>query len=350
MSIVTQGTHELLRRLPKAELHVHIEGTLEPDLMFDLAGRHGIRLPYESVTEVRRAYVFDDLQSFLDLYYQGCAVLRTADDFRALGAAYFARAAAAGVRHAEVFFDPQTHTERGLALVDVVQGLTQAAADALTEHGISVRLIPCFLRHLSAQSADATLDQLLALEVPFEAVGLDSSERGHPPRKFADVFARARAAGIRAVAHAGEEGPPEFIWEALDILQVIRVDHGVRCLEDDRLVRRLAESAVPLTVCPLSNVRLRVVDHMAAHPLAAMLRRGLRVTVNSDDPAYFGGYIDDNFVALHEETSLSVGELAEVARNSFRASLLSAAEQDVHIRAIDDVLAAASIASTGESG
>lgn len=322
--------------LPKAELHLHIEGTLEPELMFELAQRNGVRLAHEDAESVRRAYLFADLQSFLDIYYQACAVLVEKRDFYELSRAYLERARAQGVRHAEIFFDPQTHTERGVGFETVIGGIERALSEA-RELGMSSRLIMCFLRHLSAEEAMSTLDQALAHREAIAGVGLDSSEVGHPPAKFKEVFARAREEGFRMVAHAGEEGPPEYIWEALDVLGVQRIDHGVRCLEDPRLVQRLAADRVPLTVCPLSNVKLRVVETLEDHPLAAMLDHGLCATVNSDDPAYFGGYVGENFAAVASALSLDDGALLELARNSFRASFLDEAAKSRHLAELDAV-------------
>ncbi len=307
---------DLIANLPKAELHLHIEGTLEPELMFELARRNGIALPHESVDALRRAYDFRDLQSFLDLYYQGAGVLQTRQDFYDMTAAYFRKAASQNVRHAEIFFDPQTHTHRGIAFEKVISGIHDAQLDAERDFGVTSKLILCFLRHLDEDDAMRTLDEALAHRDWLVAVGLDSGERGNPPSKFARVFARAREAGLLAVAHAGEEGPPEYIREALDILKVRRIDHGVRCLEDPELVDRLVAEQIPLTVCPLSNVRLRVYDTIRDHPLRAMLARGLKVTINSDDPAYFGGYVNENYEALE----LTREEYEQLARNSFEAS------------------------------
>ncbi|MDQ6709863.1 MAG: adenosine deaminase, partial [Candidatus Dormibacteraeota bacterium] len=284
-----------LTALPKAELHLHIEGTLEPELMFALSRRNHVPVPYKSVEAVRAAYVFSDLQSFLNIYYAGCTVLVEELDFYDLASAYLERASAQGVRHAEIFFDPQTHTARGIPIETVINGLHRALDEARNRLGISASLILCFLRHLSAESAMQTLRQALPLRDQFIAVGLDSSEVGHPPSKFKQVFDVARSEGLLTVAHAGEEGPPSYIWEALDLLHARRIDHGVRCLEDDRLVDRLVADQVPLTVCPLSNVKLRVFPTLRHHNLGRMLERGLLVTINSDDPAYFGGYIDDNY-------------------------------------------------------
>lgn len=306
--------------LPKAELHLHIEGTLEPELMFELARRNGITLPFASVDALRRAYDFQDLQSFLDIYYQGAAVLRTREDFRDMTAAYFRKAASQGVKHAEIFFDPQTHTHRGIAMDVVMNGIHDAQLDAERDLGVTSKLILCFLRHLDEDDALRTLDAALPYRDWLAAVGLDSSERGHPPSKFQRVFTRAREAGLLAVAHAGEEGPPAYIWEALDLLGARRIDHGVRCLEDDALVERLVRDQIPLTVCPLSNIKLRVFDRMRDHPLRTMLDRGLKVTINSDDPAYFGGYIAENYAAVAEGLGFSREELERIARNSFESS------------------------------
>jgi len=325
----------LLRELPKAELHLHIEGTLEPELMFELSQRNGVSLAHADVEAVRRAYVFEDLQSFLDIYYAGCQVLLTERDFYDLTTAYLRRAADQGVRHAEIFFDPQTHTDRGVAFSTVVHGITAALGDGERDLGVTSRLILCFLRDLSAESAMATLEMALPHRGAIVAVGLDSAEVGHPPEKFRDVFDRARAEGFLTVAHAGEEGPPEYIWQALDILRVARIDHGVRCAEDEQLLRRLVAEQVPLTVCPLSNVKLRVFPTLADHNLAVLLRRGLRVTINSDDPAYFGGYIADNYVATAGALGLTRAEVVQLARNSFLASFLDERERQPHLDAID---------------
>lgn len=312
-----------LMPLPKAELHLHIEGTLEPELAFELAARNGVELPYADTDAIRAAYDFDDLQSFLDLYYALMAVLRTERDFADLADAYLARAAAQGVRHAEVFFDPQAHLARGVSMGTVVEGLWRALGASETRHGVSTRLIMCFLRDESAESAMDTLTAAKPYLDRVTGVGLDSAEVGHPPAKFREVYEAAAALGLRRVAHAGEEGPPEYVTEALDILGVERIDHGLRCLEDPGLVARLVRDRVPLTVCPLSNVRLRAVPDLAAHPLPAMLDAGLMCTVNSDDPAYFGGYADDNFRALR----LTEERQRELARNSFLAAFLDDEEE-----------------------
>jgi adenine deaminase len=320
--------------LPKAELHLHIEGTLEPELMFELARRNRIRLPYPDAEAVRRAYSFTNLQSFLDVYYQACSVLIHELDFYELTGAYLARARDQGVRHAEIFFDPQTHTARGVRLETVVGGIARALAEA-EQRGMTSHLIMCFLRDLSADDAMATLEQALVHRDVIFGVGLDSAEVGHPPEKFRDVFARAIDAGFRAVAHAGEEGPPEYIWQALDVLGAERIDHGVRCLEDRSLVHRLGTDRIPLTVCPFSNVKLRVVDRLEQHPLATMLEHGLCATVNSDDPAYFGGYVGENLAGVATALGLDDGALIQLARNSFEASFLDDATRARRLADLD---------------
>jgi adenosine deaminase len=325
----------LLRQMPKAELHIHIEGSLEPELIFALAVRNGVQLAYDSVEALRRAYAFTDLQSFLDIYYAGASVLLTEQDFFDMTWAYLLRAAADNVRHTEIFFDPQTHTARGVAFATAINGIDRALQQGKTELGISSGLIMCFLRHLSEDEALQTLEQALPHRQQFICVGLDSSERGHPPEKFARVFARCREMGLHLVAHAGEEGPPEYIRTALDLLHVERIDHGVRCLEDPALVRRLAHEQVPLTVCPLSNVKLRVFDSMADHNLPALLDAGLLVTVNSDDPAYFGGYLGDNFVALFAALPLQVEHAKRLARNGFQAAFLDSASKQHYLDEVD---------------
>ncbi|MGW1133536.1 adenosine deaminase [Streptomyces griseoluteus] len=308
--------------LPKAELHLHIEGTLEPELAFRLAQRNGVELPYADTEALRHAYRFEDLQSFLNLYYELMAVLRTERDFEELADAYLARAAAQGVRHAEIFFDPQAHLARGVEMGTVIEGLWRALGRSEETHGVSTRLIMCFLRDESAESALATLDAAGPYLDRITGVGLDSAEVGNPPEKFREVYEAAAALGLRRVAHAGEEGPPEYVVQALDLLGVERIDHGLRSVEDPALVGRLVRDRVPLTLCPLSNVRLRTVDTLADHPLPAMLEAGLMCTVNSDDPAYFGGYAGDNFTAVQQTLGLTEDRLRELARNSFLASFL----------------------------
>jgi adenosine deaminase len=323
----TTSLESFIRGIPKAELHLHIEGTLEPELMFALAAKHGVALPYASVDALRAAYQFDSLQSFLDLYYAGAAVLRDEDDFHALTMAYLRRAHADGVVHVEIFFDPQTHTERGIAFATALNGIRRALADGELGFGISYRIILCFLRHLNADDAMRTLEEALPYKNAIVAVGLDSSERGHPPSKFTAVFDRAREEGFLAVAHAGEEGPPAYIVEALDLLKVARIDHGVRCEEDAALVERLARERIPLTVCPLSNVKLCVYTNIEQHNLKRLLDRGLCVTVNSDDPAYFGGYIVDNYLAVQRGLGLSKVDIEKLAANSIEATFLPAGQK-----------------------
>lgn len=329
-----------IRRLPKAELHLHIEGSLEPELMFALAERNGIAIPYASVDAVRAAYAFSNLQDFLDIYYAGAGVLQTEVDFRDLAMAYFERAAADGVVHAEIMFDPQTHTGRGIAFGTVIEGLLAAMAEAEARLGITSCLIMSFLRHLSEEAAFETLAMAEPWLERIAAVGLDSSELGHPPSKFAQVFAAARAQGLKLTAHAGEEGPPEYVHEALDLLGVDRIDHGNRALEDSALVERLAAEGMTLTVCPLSNLKLCVVDDLTAHPLDRMLAAGLKATVNSDDPAYFGGYVADNYRAVAEARGLVRGDLVQLAKNSFTGSFLPPEAIKRHLDAIDAVVAA----------
>ncbi len=335
------GMREFIRGLPKAELHLHIEGSLEPELMFELAERNDVRLRYASIDALRAAYRFTDLQSFLDIYYAGANVLRTERDFHDLTRAYLARAREQNVRHAEIFFDPQTHTARGIALGTVVEGIAAALAEARREHGIGSGLILSFLRHLSGEEALATFEQARPYLGHFIGVGLDSSERDNPPSKFAEVFAAARAEGLHAVAHAGEEGPPAYIREALDVLAVERIDHGVRAVEDPALVRELAERQIPLTVCPLSNTALRVFPDMRHHSLPKLLEAGLKVTINSDDPAYFGGYVEENYAAIQEAFELDRATLVRLARNGFEAAFLAPAERAAHLAALEAYAAAA---------
>jgi adenosine deaminase len=325
--------NDFIAGLPKAELHIHIEGSLEPEMMFALARRNGIDLPFADVEAVRAAYDFSRLQDFLDLYYQGAAVLLTKQDFQDLALAYFDRAAADGVVHAEIFFDPQTHMDRGVAFGTVAEGLLAAMAEAEARHGLTSRLIMCFLRHLPEAAAFETLKEAGPWLDRIAAVGLDSSEVGNPPEKFARVFAAAAALGLKRVAHAGEEGPPAYVTEALDLLHVDRLDHGNRALEDPALTRRLARDDMTLTVCPLSNLKLCVVGDLRDHPIARMLRTGLRATVNSDDPAYFGGYINDNYRAV--APLLTRAEIVTLARNSFLGSFLPAEDIRRHVAAVD---------------
>jgi len=328
--------------LPKAELHMHIEGSLEPELMFALARRNRVGIPFRSVEEVRTAYSFSNLQDFLDIYYQGAAVLRTDEDFRDLAVAYFDRAAADAVTHSEIFFDPQTHTERGIPFGTVMEGLLAGMADARERHGLSSKLILCFLRHLDEDAAFATLREAEPWLDRIEAVGLDSSELGHPPEKFARVFAAAAERGLKRVAHAGEEGPPDYVWQALDVLSIDRLDHGNRSLEDNELVARLVRERMTLTVCPLSNLKLCVVASMEAHPIDTMLREGLHVTINSDDPAYFGGYVNDNYRAAATGRRLGLDDLATLARNSFEGSFLDETAKSAQIERLDAYVASAS--------
>ena len=332
---------DFIRDLPKAELHVHIEGTLEPEMVFALADRNHVVLPHASVDALRAAYDFRDLQDFLDLYYQGSAVLRTEQDFHDLTRAYLERAAADNVRHAEIFFDPQAHTGRGVPFAAVIDGIWAALRAAERDLGLTSRLILCFLRDRDEAEAMATFEEALPHGDRIIGVGLDSAETGHPPGKFARVFARARAEGFLPVAHAGEEGPAAYVAEALDELQVARIDHGVRAVDDPTLVRRLAEGRVPLTVCPLSNLKLGVCDRMEKHPFHALMRAGVMVTVNSDDPAYFGGYVNANYSAVQEAFDLGREELADLARASFNASFLDAEEKALRLAELDAYLAQA---------
>src|SRR5262245_34782191 len=333
-------TDALIARLPKYELHIHVEGSLEPELMFALARRNGISLPYASVDAVRQAYRFRNLQDFLDVYYLGMLVLITEQDFYDLAFAYLARAHADNVRHVEMFFDPQGHTSRGIPFTTVLDGLSRAIGDAAQKLGVKASLIMCFLRHLKEADAERTLDAALPYKEQIAGVGLDSSEKGNPPGKFKRVFERAREAGFFLTAHAGEEGPASYVWEALDLLGVARIDHGVRSMEDEPLVDRLARERVPLTVCPLSNVRLRVVEDLAHHPLRRMLDKGLVATVNSDDPAYFGGYVQENYRASAQALQLGRDEVAAIVRNGIAASLMLKSEKAALLAAVDRVIAA----------
>ena len=330
-----------VRGLPKAELHLHIEGSLEPEQMFELAQRNGVSLPFATVEEVRAAYAFSNLQDFLDIYYQGAQVLLTRADFHDLAMAYFRRVAADGARHAEIFFDPQTHTDRGVPFAVVIEGLLSGMDEAEQTLGVTSKLILCFLRHLSEEAAFATLEQAKPWLDRIAGVGLDSSEVGHPPAKFAKVFAAARKLGLKVVAHAGEEGPPDYVYEALDLLEVDRIDHGNRALEDDALTERLAREGMTLTVCPLSNLKLCVVNDLAAHPLKRMLDLGLRATINSDDPAYFGGYLGQNWIETAQALDLSRDDLITLAKNSFTGSFLAPDEIARHLADIDAYVAKA---------
>jgi len=321
--------------IPKAELHIHIEGALEPELMFELAAKNDRHLPFESVADIRRAYKFKDLQSFLEIYYQGAQVLLDEDDFYRLTWTYLQKAAEQNVRHTEIFFDPQTHTARGIKFETVVQGIHRALTDAGRQLDLSSKLIMCFLRHLSVADAMKTLEEALVFKDWIIGVGLDSSELGFPPEKFTSVFDRARQEGFKTVAHAGEEGPAEYIWQALKLLKVERIDHGIRCVEDAALVEYLVKKQVPLTVCPLSNIKLGVFDHMSQHNLMQMLKLGLCVTVNSDDPAYFGGYIEENLRALHETFDMDSQDIYKLARNAFRASFLDPAQKKEYLDELD---------------
>jgi adenosine deaminase len=324
-----------IQGLPIAELHLHIEGTFEPELMFELAERNGITLPYATVEELRKAYDFSQLQDFLDLYYQGMNVLRTEQDFHDLTMAYIEKVNAQSVRHVEIFFDPQGHVSRGIAFETALNGIHSALVQGQREFDISFGIIMCFLRHLDEDDAIKTLHSALAHKDKIIGVGLDSSELGHPPAKFERVFAKARQEGFHIVAHAGEEGPPEYIHEALDLLKVERIDHGNSCMRDPELVQRLVEERMPLTVCPLSNTKLCVVDDMQNHPLPAMLAAGLMVTINSDDPAYFGGYLNENYEAVSGILNDDKQALAQLARNSFEAAFISQVEKEKFIAEVD---------------
>lgn len=332
--------YRFIEKIPKAELHLHIEGTLEPELMFEIAKRNALPLPYKSVDELKAQYDFSNLQEFLDIYYQGAAVLQTEQDFYDLAMAYLVKAHAQGVQRAEIFFDPQTHTDRGISFETVINGLSKALADGRAKFGLSSDLIMCFLRHLDENAALQMLESALPYKDKILAVGLDSSEIGNPPSKFAQVFEKARNAGFMAVAHAGEEGPAGFVWEALQILKVARVDHGNHALDDEPLVKELVQKRIPLTVCPLSNVKLKVVKDLHAHPLKKMLAKGMTVCVNSDDPAYFGGYIADNFWAIADALDLTKEDIAQLAKNSFQASFLDSVEKQNMLAKIDEYLAA----------
>lgn len=344
--MTSSAVQTLIEKLPKAELHLHIEGTFEPELMFEIAKRNGLPMRFKSIDEVKAAYQFTNLQSFLDIYYEAANVLIQEKDFYDLTWAYLERVSKQNVRHVEIFFDPQTHTDRGIAFDTVINGIHNALEDARKNLKISGHLIMCFLRHLDADAAMKTLELAIPYKKWIIGVGLDSGEVGNPPSKFAAVYDRARAEGFLPVAHAGEEGPPDYIWQALDILKVKRVDHGVRCLEDDKLVKRLASERIPLTVCPLSNLKLRVVKDLKDHPLKKLLDAGIVATVNSDDPAYFGGYVEQNFVQTQQALGLSEEDLGTLAKNSFEASFIPAEEKAKYIKAIDYLLANRAVGST----
>ncbi|WDE14504.1 adenosine deaminase [Thalassomonas haliotis] len=329
---------DFLAKMPKAELHLHIEGSLEPELMFELAQRNNIPLPYASLDEVRLAYQFESLQDFLDIYYASAAVLITEQDFYDLTWAYLKKCAEQNVVHSEIFFDPQTHTQRGISFKTVIHGISRALADGKSQLGISSLLIMCFLRHLSAEEAMQTLVEAAPYKGQLAGVGLDSSELGHPPEKFTEVFAMAAEMDLPAVAHAGEEGPAEYIWNALKLLKVKRIDHGVRCVEDPELVAILRDKQIPLTVCPLSNTKLKVFEQMSQHNILGLLEQGLNVTVNSDDPAYFGGYINENFIALYRALAMSQPQAVKLAQNSFNASFLTDKEKQVLLARLDDFI------------
>jgi adenosine deaminase len=331
---------DLLRRMPKAELHIHIEGSLEPELIFALAQRNGVHIPYAGVEELRRAYAFTNLQSFLDIYYAGASVLLKEQDFFDMAWAYLRKAAVDNVVHTEMFFDPQTHTARGVAMETVITGLHRACEQAQRELGVSASLILCFLRHLSEEEAFQTLEQALPFRDQFIGVGLDSSEVGHPPEKFARVFARCRELGLHLVAHAGEEGPPAYVWTALDLLKVERIDHGVQSAKDPALMKRLAQDRIPLTVCPLSNLKLRVFPQLADHNIGKLLDAGLVATINSDDPAYFGGYMNDNFIQTFAATGLTAAHAYQLAKNSFDASFIGADDRRKYVDLLDTTVAA----------
>ncbi len=337
-NIAPERLPDLLRQMPKAELHIHIEGSLEPELIFALAARNGVAIPYRSVEELRQAYAFTNLQSFLDIYYAGASVLLKEQDFYDMAQAYFVKAAADNVIHAELFFDPQTHTARGVAMETVINGLHRACVDAKAM-GINASLIMCFLRHLSEEDAFETLEQALPYREKIIGIGLDSGEVGNPPEKFARVFARCRELGFHLVAHAGEEGPPVYVWTALDVLKVERIDHGVQSVKDAALMQRLAKDRIALTVCPLSNLKLCVFPDLASHNLRALLDAGIAATVNSDDPAYFGGYMNDNFTQTFAATGLNAQHAWQLASNSFEASFTDALSKRRYIDALDAVFA-----------
>ncbi len=332
-----QSYQDWIRALPKAELHIHVEGSLEPDLMFTLAERNNIKIPFESEADVKKAYQFSDLKSFLDIYYQGCGVLQEEEDFYDLIWAYLLRAREQNIRYAEIFFDPQAHTERGVPFEKVINGLHRGMVQASSELAMSSQLIMCFMRNLSEDKAMETLEQALPYKNWIVGVGLDSGEEGNPPEKFVNVFNKAHDEGFYVVAHAGEEGPVEYIWQALDVLNVDRIDHGLRCLQDEKLVDRLISEQIPLTLCPLSNLKLRVVEELRRHPLKRMLDRGLCVTINSDDPAYFGGYLNENMLACQKALGLTRADFIKLAENGFKATFLPGAQRKEYLKLLAGV-------------
>lgn len=333
---INKSFEEFIKGIPKAELHLHIEGTLEPELMFELAKRNNIKLKFNSVDQLRQAYNFNNLQEFLDIYYAGASVLITEQDFYDMTWAYLVKAQSQNVLHAEIFFDPQTHTNRGISFDTVISGIHRALEDAKIKFGLTTKLIPCFLRDLDADSAMRTLNQACAYKNWITAFGLDSAEVGNPPSKFAQVFNSARENGFLTVAHAGEEGPSEYVWEAINLLKVSRIDHGNHSLDDEKLISFLSEKKIPLTVCPLSNLKLKVVDDLKKHPLKTMIEKGLMVTLNSDDPAYFSGYVTENYLALADSLNLSREEICLIAKNSFSASFISDLEKHFYINKVEE--------------
>lgn len=329
--------NELIQMLPKAELHMHIEGSLEPELMFKLAKRNGITLPYASVEELRAKYDFNNLQEFLNIYYQGCAVLQTEQDFYDLAWAYLEKAKQDHVVHTEIFYDPQSHTDRGIPFATAINGLYRAFDDAQKQLGISFHIIACFLRHLPEQAALDLYPEILKHQDKILGIGLDSSELGHPPEKYQHVFAQAKKDGFKVVAHAGEEGPADYVKQAVELLHVDRIDHGNRCLDDDILTAQIAHKGLALTVCPLSNLKLRVVKDLKDHPIKKMLKKGLLATINSDDPAYFGGYVNDNYSQLAEAVGLTEDEVFTLVENSFKASFLPDSIKEIHLKALNSI-------------
>ena len=328
--------HNFIEGIPKAELHLHIEGTFEPDLMFEIARRNNISINYKSVDELKKAYNFNNLQEFLDIYYAGASVLIYEQDFYDLTWAYLTKVHEQNLVHTEIFFDPQTHTDRGISFDTVIQGIHSALEDAKEKLGISSQLIMCFLRHLDEVAAFDTLEQALPYKEWIAGVGLDSSEMGHPPSKFENVFSKALDEGFITVAHAGEEGPAAYVWEAINLLKISRIDHGNRSLEDDQLIKHIVEKQIPLTVCPLSNLELKVVDDLKDHPMLQLMEAGLMVTINSDDPAYFGGYLNENYIQIAAALNLSKKQITELAKNSFKASFLSDVEKEKLINQVED--------------